>query len=68
MVALVCPLQSGDDKDCVLDCPSRTNCVAQTCCGPRGKDGGPEGPPAVTADGAGTLRQRPPTEQLSTPA
>lgn len=61
-------LESGDDKDCVLDCPSRTNCVAQTCCGPRGKDGGPEGPPAVMADGAGTLRQRPPTEQLSTPA
>lgn len=60
-------LESGDDKDCVLDCPSRTNCVAQTCCGPRGKEGGPEGP-AGGGDGGSTLRQRPPAEQLSTPA
>lgn len=57
-------LEGSDDKDCVLDCPSRTNCVAQTCCGPReGKEGGQDGP----ADGASMLRQRPPTE-LSTPA
>lgn len=63
-------LEGSDDKDCVLDCPSRTNCVAQTCCGPRGgKEDG------LATDGAGaaasTLRQRPPggtTEELSTPA
>ena len=27
----------GDDNNdnCVLDCPAKTNCVAQTCCGPQ---------------------------------
>lgn len=49
----------SNDKDCVLDCPSRTNCVAQTCCGPRGKDASPEGSPGGDAP---TLRQRPTPE------
>lgn len=51
-----------DDKDCILDCPSRTNCVAQTCCGPH-KDGqeSPR-PDAPAGDGeAPVLRQRVPT-------
>lgn len=54
------PEGQSDDKDCVLDCPSRTNCVAQTCCGPRGKEG-PE--PAPAGDGT-ALRQRPPAEDV----
>ncbi|KAK8772444.1 hypothetical protein V5799_024312 [Amblyomma americanum] len=58
--------QQSDDKDCVLDCPSRTNCVAQTCCGPRGKEGGGAPPDVPPAEGT-TLRQRPMAE-LSTPA
>uniref|UniRef100_A0A023GN52 Putative zn2+ transporter znt1 n=1 Tax=Amblyomma triste TaxID=251400 RepID=A0A023GN52_AMBTT len=59
--------QQSDDKDCVLDCPSRTNCVAQTCCGPQGKEGGGPPPDAPPAEGTTTLRQRPMAE-LSTPA
>lgn len=58
--------QQSDDKDCVLDCPSRTNCVAQTCCGPRGKEGAGVPPDVPPAEGT-TLRQRPMAE-LSTPA
>lgn len=57
-----------DDKDCILDCPSRTNCVAQTCCGPH-KDGvgnGRESPQLDASAGDGeasgtVLRQRVPT-------
>lgn len=56
--------QQSDDKDCVLDCPSRTNCVAQTCCGPRGKEGVPDAPAPTDET---VLRQRPAAE-LSTPA
>ncbi|KAL3190134.1 hypothetical protein MRX96_020451 [Rhipicephalus microplus] len=57
----------SDDKDCVLDCPSRTNCVAQTCCGPRGKEGvNTPDTPAAPTEGT-VLRQRPAAE-LSAPA
>ncbi|KAH6936192.1 hypothetical protein HPB50_014913 [Hyalomma asiaticum] len=46
-------IKQSDDKDCVLDCPSRTNCVAQTCCGPRGKEG--VNTPDVPAPADGTV-------------
>ncbi|KAL1481242.1 hypothetical protein MTO96_034581 [Rhipicephalus appendiculatus] len=56
----------SDDKDCVLDCPSRTNCVAQTCCGPRGKEG--VNTPDAPAPTDGTVLRQRPTAELSTPA
>ncbi|XP_064480936.1 proton-coupled zinc antiporter SLC30A1-like [Ornithodoros turicata] len=54
-----------DEKDCVLDCPSRTNCVAQTCCGPHKESNGQDSP-RLNANGDGdaanaVLRQRVPT-------